>query len=132
MRCGLYTLHDLKHPKKEATKIQSLTLATIPNRPFDPKKVAYNALEQAKLTKFEHKEDTFDDLFISTESIGQARELARIKYNDEGLTEFNKLREQMLQTLPLDLLATTPATSSSESSRQQSKEPPVIIKDHKK
>jgi len=93
LRCGVYTLHDLKHAEKEATKIKSLTLATIPNRPFDPKKVAYNALEQAKLTKFEHKEDTFDDLFISTESISQARELARMKYNDEGLTEFNKLRE---------------------------------------
>ena len=64
LRCGVYTLHDLKHAEKEATKIQSLTLATIPNRPYDPKKVAYNALEQAKLTKFEHKEDMFDDLFI--------------------------------------------------------------------
>ena len=132
LRCGVYTLHDLKLAEKEATKIKSLTLATIPNRPFDPKKVSYNALEQAKLTKFEHKEDTFDDLFISTESIGQARELARIKYNDEGLTEFNKLREQRLQTLPLDLLATTPATSSSEPDRQQSKEPPVITKEQQR
>jgi len=132
LRCGVYTLHDLKHAEKEATKIKSLTLATIPNRPFDPKKVAYNALEQAKLTKFEHKKDTFDDLFISTESIGQAREFARIKYNDEGLTKFNKLREQRLQTLPLDLLAMTPATSSSEPDRQQSKEPPVITKEQQR
>jgi len=132
LRCGLYTLHDLKHAEKEATKIQSLTLETIPNRPFDPKKVAYNALEQAKLSKFEHKEDMCDDLFIATESIGQARNLAKIKYNDEGLTEINRLREQRLQTLPLDLLATTPTTSSSESVRQQEKEIPVTIKDHKK
>ena len=84
------------------------------------------------MTKFEHKEDMFDDLFISAKSIGQAREFARMKYNDEGLTEFNKLREQRLQTLPLDLLATTPATSSSGPVRQQSKEPPVVTKDHKK
>ena len=132
LRCGLYTLHDLKHADKEAAKIQSLTLATIPNRPFDPKKVAYTALEQAKLTKFEHKEDMFDDLFISTESISQARQLARMKYNDEGLTEFNRLREQRLQTLPLDLLATTPKASSSKPVQQQPKGPPMITKNHKK
>ena len=53
-----------KHAEKEATKMQSLTLATIPNRLFDPNKVAYNALEQAKLTKFDHQEDMFDDLFV--------------------------------------------------------------------
>ena len=51
-----------------------------------------------------------------------------MKYHDEGLTKFNTLREQRLQTLPLDLLVTTPATSSSEPDRQQSKEPPVITK----
>ena len=55
-----------------------------------------------------------------------------MKYSDEGLTEFNKIREQRLQTLPLDLLATTPATSSSGPFRQQSKEPPVVTKDHRK
>jgi len=131
-RCGLYTLHDLKHAEKEATKFQSVTLATIPNRPFDPKKIVYDALEQAKLSKFEHKEDMFDDLFISTETIGQVRNLAKMKYNDEGLTEFNRLREQRLQTLPLDLLATAPATSSSEPVQQQKEGILVVIKDHKK
>ncbi|MCY6524751.1 hypothetical protein, partial [Actinobacillus pleuropneumoniae] len=89
---------DLKHAEKEATKIKSLTLATLPNRQFDPNKVAYNALEHAKLSKFDHKEDMFDDLFSSAEKINQVRALAKMKYNDEGLTEFNKLREQRLQT----------------------------------
>ena len=112
--------------------MKSLTLATLPNRHYDPRKVAYNALEQAKLTKFDHKEDMFDDLFITTETIGQTKEIARMRYNDEGLTQFNKIREQRLQTLPLDLLATTPATSSSESVRQRTKEPPVTTKEQQK
>ena len=74
----------------------------------------------------------FDDLFSSDETINQVKAFAKVKYNDEGLTEFNKLREQRLQTLPLDLLATTPTTSSSEPDRQQSKEPPITTKDYKK
>ena len=85
-----------------------LSLATLPNRRFDPKKVIYNALDQAKLTKLEHKEDEFDDLFSSAESIFQVQQLARMRYGDDGLVEFNKIREQRLQTLPLDLLATAP------------------------
>lgn len=73
--------------------MKSLTLATLPNRRFDPNKVAYNALEQEKLTKFDHKEDKFDDLFSSAESMYQVRSLAIIEYKDEGLVEFNVLRE---------------------------------------
>ena len=110
MRCGIYTLHDFKHAEKEAEKINSLTLATLPSRRFDPNKVAYNALDQAKLTKFEHKEDKFEDLFASAESLHQVKSLAILEYKDEGIVEFNRLREQRLQTLPLDLLATTPTT----------------------
>lgn len=45
-----------------------LNLATIPSRQFDPRKVAYNVLEQAKLTKFDHEKDDFDDLFSLVES----------------------------------------------------------------
>ena len=93
LRIGVYTLHDLKHAEKEATKIQSLTPATIPNRLYDPKQMAYASLEHAKLTKFDHQEDWFDNLFVSVETIGQAKELARLKFIDERLTELNKLRE---------------------------------------
>lgn len=125
-------MHDFKHAEKEATKIKSLTLATLPSRRFDPNKVAYNALEQAKLTKFDHVEDQFYDLFSSAESMYQVRSLAIMQYKDEGLTEFNGLREQRLQTLPLDLLATTPATKPSEPEQQHSKEPPVTIKEQEK
>ena len=132
MRCGVYTLHDFKHAEKEATKMKSLTLVTLPNRRFDPKKFAYNALEQAKLTKFDHIEDKFDDLFSSAESMYQVRSLAIMEYKDEGLVEFNRLREQRLQTLPLDLLATTPTTSSREPERQHSKEPLVTTKEKEK
>ena len=112
-------MHDLKHAEKEAMKIQALNLPIIPNRAYDPKKYAYAALEHAKLSTFEHKEDIFDDLFASAESIGQVKELAKTRYNDEGLSEFNKLREQRLQTLPLDLIMPTQATSSSEPDKQQ-------------
>ena len=114
LRCGVYTLHEYKHAEKEAEKINMLNLATIPNRQFDPRKVVYNVLEQAKLTRFDHKEDDFDDLFSSAESLFQVQALANMRYNDEGLVEFNKLREQRLQTLPLDSLATAPTTQSSE------------------
>ena len=111
LRCGVYTLHDYKHAEKEAGKINMLNLATIPNRQFDPRKVAYNVLEQAKLTKFDHEKDEFDDLFSSAESLFQVKTLAKMRYKDEGLVEFNRLREQRLQTLPLDLLATTPSST---------------------
>jgi len=69
LRCGVYTLHDYKHAEKEIGKINMLNLATIPNRQFDPWRVAYNVLEQAKLTKFDHEKDEFDDLFSSAESL---------------------------------------------------------------
>ena len=114
LRCGVYALHDFKHAEKEADKIKALNLATLPNRRFYPNKVAYNALEQAKLTKFDPKDDDFDDLFSSAESLLQVKSLARMKYHDDWLVKFNRLRVQRLQTLPLDLLATTPMTQSSE------------------
>ena len=91
-----------------------LNLATIPNRRFDPRKVVYNVLEHAKLTKFDYEEDDFDDLFSSAESLFQVQTLAKMRYNDEGLVEFNKLRQQRLHTLPLDLLAIAPTTQSSK------------------
>ena len=70
----------------------------------------------------------FDDLFSSAKSIFQVKSLARMKYQDDGLVEFNRLREQRLQTLPLDLLAMTPMTESSEPEQRLSKEPPATSK----
>ena len=58
----------------------------------------------------------------------QVRLLAIMQYKDEGLTEFNRLREQRLQTLPLDLLATTPMIESSEPEKRFSKDPPATSK----
>jgi len=113
-RCGVYALHDFKHVENEAEKMKALSLATLPNRGFDPNKVAYNALEQAILTKFDHAEDIFDDLFSSAESMSQVISMARTKYKDDKLVEFHGLREQRLQILPLDLLSITPTTKSSE------------------
>lgn len=66
---------------------------TIPNRKYDPMKVAYNVLEQAKITKFDHKKDEFDNMFSSSKSLFQIKTLAKMKYKDEGLVEFNRLRE---------------------------------------
>ena len=125
LRCGVYALHDFKHAEKEADNIKALNLATLPNRRFDPNKVAYNALELEKLTKFDHKDDDFDDLFSSVESLFQVQSLARMKYHDDGLVEFNKLREQRLQTLPLDLLAVASMTHSSEPKQRLTNEPPA-------
>jgi len=65
LRCSVYTLRNYKHAEKETGKINMLNLATIPNRQFDPQKVAYNVLEQEKLTKFDHEKDEFDYLFSS-------------------------------------------------------------------
>ena len=77
------------------------------------------------LTKFEHKDDEFDDLLSSTESLFQVQALARMRYHDDGLVEFNRLREQRLQTLPLDLLAMALMTQSSEPKQQLTNEPPA-------
>ncbi|MCY6488397.1 hypothetical protein, partial [Actinobacillus pleuropneumoniae] len=63
-----------------------------PNRQYDPRKVPYNVLDQAKLAKFYHEYDDFNDLFSSTESLFQVKALARIKYQDEELEVFNRLR----------------------------------------
>ena len=81
------------------------------------------------MTNFDHKEDKFDELFSSAESMSQVKSLARMEYKDDGLVEFNRLREQRLQTLPLDLLATTPTTESSEPEQRLTKEPPVTSKE---
>ena len=85
-----------------------LKLATIPNSQYEPRKVAYNVLKQAKLSKFDHEINDFDDLFSSAQSLFQVKSLAIIKYQEEGLEVLNRLREKRLQTLPLDLLVTTP------------------------
>jgi len=79
LRCGVYTILDWKHAEKEAGKINMLNLAIIPSRQFDPRKIAYNVLEQAKLSKFDHEKDEFYDLFSSAESLSQVKTLARMK-----------------------------------------------------
>jgi len=114
LKCGVYALHDYKHAEKEAEKMIALSLAIIPSRQFDPNKIAYNALEQAKLTKFDHAEDMFDDLFSSADSMSQVMSRAKTEYKEDKLVEFHRLREQRLQTLPLDLLSTTPTAESRE------------------
>lgn len=58
--------------------------------------------------------------------------MARIRYKDEGLEEFNRLREQRLQTLPLYLFATTTAIQSNEPEQQTSVKPPSVEKIPKK
>lgn len=74
-----------------------LNLATIANRQYDPRKVAYKVLEQAKLAKFDHEKVEFDDLFSLAKSLFQVKTLARIIYKYEGLEVFNRLREQRLK-----------------------------------
>ena len=130
LRIEVYTLKNYKHAEKEATKLQMISLATIPNRLYDPNKTAFIALEQAKLSKIVHQEDQFDDLFAGVDSISQTKQLAAMRYEDVELTEFNKLRKQRLQTLPLDLLSTTPTSSSSESGQQQIHLSPVTTKEY--
>jgi hypothetical protein len=129
LRIGVYTLLNYKHAEKEAAKLQMLSLVSIPNRLYDPKKTAFIALEQAKLTKVVHQEDQFDDLFMGADSISQVRQLAAMRYEDVELTEFNKLRKQRLQTLPLKLLSTTPTSSSSEPDQPEINSPPVTIRE---
>lgn len=58
LRCGIFTLHDHKHVEKEAKKMQMLNLATIPNRQYDPRQVAYNVTSQAKLANLIMKQIT--------------------------------------------------------------------------
>jgi len=82
LRCGIFTLHDYKHVEKEAVKIQMLNVATIPNRKYDPRKIAHNFTAQAKLAKFNHEVDEFDDLFASAETFFQVKGLARIRYGE--------------------------------------------------
>lgn len=48
-----------------------------------------------------------------------------MRYHDDGLVEFNKLREQRLQSLPLDFLATALMTQSSKPEQQLTNEPPA-------
>lgn len=62
-----------------------LNLATIPNRQYDPNKVAHIVTTQAKLAKFDHEADDFDDLFSLAHTFFQFKGLARIRYQEEGL-----------------------------------------------
>lgn len=52
---------------------------------------------------------------------------ARAEYKDDGLVEFHRLREERLQTLPLDLLSTTPIDKSSEPEQQNTGEILTIL-----
>jgi len=126
LRCGVFALHDYKHAEKEAGKIIALGLATLPNRRFDPNKVTYNALEQAKLTKVDHAKDIFDDLFSLADSMSQVISRAKAEYKDDNLVEFHRLREQRLQTLPFDLLSTSPTVKSREPEQQTIRETPTL------
>lgn len=109
-----------------------LNLATIPNKKYDSRQIAYNVTYQAKLAKFDHEADDFDDLFTSAESLFQVKGLARMRCQDEGLETFNRLRDHRLQTLPLDLLGTTPIVQSSETKQQDANKTPVVEKVPKK
>jgi len=51
-----------------------------------------------------------------------------MRYQDEGLETFNRLRDQRLQTLPLDLLATTLTIQSSETEQQAADKTPIVGK----
>ena len=84
-----------------------LKLVVIPKRKYVPKFVAYNVTSQAKIAKFEHEKDNYDDFFASAELFSQVKQLAKIKLGAEGLEECLKFRTHRLQTLPLDLLNTT-------------------------
>lgn len=92
LQCGAFTLHDFKHAEKEAEKIKLLNLATIPKRQYDPKKDAYNVTSQAKIARFDHEEDSFDDLFSSVQLFFQVKGLAKTKLGIERLEKFNRLR----------------------------------------
>lgn len=51
-----------------------------------------------------------------------------MRYQDEGLEKFNRLRDQRLQTLPLDLLATTLTVQSSKTKQQVVDKAPGVEK----
>jgi len=73
LQCGIFTLHDYKHAEKEIDKIQMLNLSVVPNRKYDPRQIAYNITSQAKLAKFDHEANDFDDLSASPESLFQVK-----------------------------------------------------------
>lgn len=108
LHCGTYSQHDFKHAEKEEKKIKILKLAVIPKSQYDPNKVAYNFTTQVKLAKFDHEKYDYDDLFASAKSFSQEKHLAGIKLGTGGIDKFMQFRTQRLQTLPLDLLNTTP------------------------
>lgn len=106
-----------------------LNLETIPRRKYDPKNIAYNATSQAKLTRFDHEEDIFDDLFSLAKLFFQIKGLIAAKLGTQGLEKFNRLRAQRLETLPLDLLATT---STVQPKGQSEQDTPKVKKVHEK
>lgn len=106
-----------------------LNLAAILNRQYDPPKVSYNVTTQAKLAKFDHEVDDFDDLFASAEIIFQVKGLARIRHGEDGLETFNRLKAQRLQNLPLDLLAIARGVQpQSQSEQKAANKSPVVEK----
>ena len=112
-------MHDFKHAEKEVEKTKDLSLVVIPKRQYDPNKVAYNFTSQVKIRKFIHEEDEFDDLFASQELFSQVTQLERFKLGATKMDKFMEYRTQRLQTLPLDLLNTTPIIQQAEHSGEQ-------------
>ena len=114
LHCGIYTLHDFKHAEKEAEKTKDLSLAVIPKRQYDPNKVAYNFTSQVKMRKFIHEKDEYDDLFASADLFSQVTHLEIFKLGATKMDKFTEYRTWRLQTLPLDLLNTTPTVQQVE------------------
>lgn len=122
LHCGTYSLHDFKNTEKETEKIKIMKLAVIPKRQYDPRAVAYNFTTQVKLAKFEHEKVEYDDLFTSAELFSQVKHLAKIKLGAEGIDKFMKFRTERLQTLPIDLLNTTPMVQQEGHNEEQATE----------
>lgn len=61
-----------------------------------------------QISKFEHEDADFDDLFASTKGFSQVEHLAKLKFGANGMAKFLQFRNNRLLTIPLDQLRTTP------------------------
>ena len=108
LQCGYFYLNDFKHAEKEAQKIKDFRWATIPKRQYDPKNVSFNFTSMVRISKFEHEEADFDDLFASVEGFSQVKHLEKLKFGAKGMEEFLRFKNNKLLKIPLEQLRTTP------------------------
>ena len=112
--CGVYGREKYKHAILEISQIECLKLFTIPNKEYDPLKVANNFTTQVKIRPFVNEHDDFDDLFESVNNYAAVKNLETLRLHPQQLLKFQQYKNKILEKIPLKILDVSPTMTQKE------------------